>query len=189
MSQYPSQPYTPPPPPPRRPRPRAVWFFVAGALIVLAPIIFVGSLFLVLRPLTQEDAVFSIDESPVQLSLPPGEERAVYSSRGYSADCAATDGAGKPVEFRPVSGEFTYNEWTAVSRFETGDGELTFDCAGTSGGDDEIRIAEVPSTTGFIGGILIGIIVPLLLGLTGLVMLVVLAVLYATGAPRAPKQT
>src|SRR5688572_3863045 len=124
---YGSQPpYGGPPPqyaaPPRRKRPRKIWFFIGGALIVLAPIIFVGALFTVLRPLTQEDAVFAAADTPVQVDLPAGEERALFSDRGVSADCSAVDGAGEEVQFRPVTGEFTFNEWTAVARFDTGDG-------------------------------------------------------------------
>lgn len=181
------QPHGSPPPyagPPRRQRPRALWFFVGGGLILLAPVVFVASLFTVLSPLMNEDAVFEAADSPVRVSLPAGEERALFSSGGYSADCSATDGAGDEVEFRSVTGDFTINEWTAVARFDTGDGDLTFDCAETSGGGERLRIGELPSTGGFVAGIGIGVVVPLVLGLVGLLMLIVVTVLYATGAPR-----
>ena len=175
--------WTPPPPPPRRQRPRVLWFFVAGAMILAAPLIFAGALFTVLRPLTQEDAVFAVAESPVQVDLPAGEERALFSTEGLSADCAVTDGSGRPVDLRPVTGEFNYNEWTAVWRFDTGDGDLTFDCTGVTG-HEEIRIAQLPSTGGFVIGILVGVIGPLLVGGSGLIMLVIVTILWATGAPR-----
>lgn len=173
--------------PPRRQRPRVVWFVVGAVLIVLAPVIFVGSLFTVLRPLMQEDAVFAVSDSPVQVDLPAGEERALFSTNGFSAACSAVDGTGREVEFRGVTGEFSYNEWTAVSRFDTGDGNLTFDCVDTTGGGEEIRIAQLPSAGTFVAGIVIGIVAPLVLGLIGLLMLIVTAVLYATGAPRQKK--
>lgn len=170
-------------PPPRRKRPRKIWFVIGGALIVLAPLIFVGALFTVLRPLTQEDAVFSASDSPVRVELPAGEERALFSSDAVGADCTATDGSGEEIEFRSVTGDFTYNEWTAVSRFDTGDGDLTFDCTSPFG-DSELRIAQLPSTGTFVAGIVIGVVAPLVLGLIGLLMLIVTGVLYATGAPR-----
>ena len=151
--------------------------------MLLAPIIFVGSLFTVLRPLTQEDAVFAAAETPVQVELPAGEERALFSNTGFSADCTAVDGSGADVTFRPVTGEFTFNEWSAVSRFDTGDGDLTFTCEGEFQ-DSEVRIAQLPSTGVFVAGIVIGIVAPLVLGLLGLLMLIVTAVLYGTGAPR-----
>ena len=87
------------------------------------------------------------------------------------------------MEFRPVTGEFTFNEWTAVSRFDTGDGDVTFTCAGLNAGA-EVRIAQLPSTGGFVTGIVIGVVAPLALGGMGMLVLVVTAVLYATGAPR-----
>ena len=177
---------TPPPhavPKPRRKRPRTVWFFIGGALLVLAPVVFVGALFTVLRPLSEEDAVFAAGDSPVQLDLTAGEERALFTRTGVPADCSAVDGSGKDVEFRPVTGEFTFNEWTAVSRFDTGDGDVTFTCAGLDAGA-EVRIAQLPSTGGFVTGIVIGVVAPLALGGMGMLVLVVTAVLYATGAPR-----
>lgn len=171
-------------PPPRRRRPRKIWFVIGGALIVLAPIVFVGALFTVLRPLTQEDAVFAASDTPVQVDLPAGEERALFSSSGSGADCTATDGAGEQLGLRPVTGDFTYNEWTAMARFDTGDGDVTFECSDSRGVGERVRVAQLPSTGGFVAGIVVGVVAPLLLGGIGLLMLIVTAVLYATGAPR-----
>lgn len=174
--------WVPPPPPPKRQRPRAMWFFVAGALLVLAPLIFVGALFSVLRPLTQEDAVFAASDGPVQVDLPAGEERALFTDGTGGSQCRASDGAGE-LELRGVTGDFTYNEWTAVYRFDTGDGDVTLECDSTFG-DERFRVAQLPSTGGFVAGIVIGIVAPLLLGAIGLIWLIVLAVLWGTGAPR-----
>ena len=44
--------------------------------------------------------------------------------------------------------------------------------------------ASLPTTEGFVGGLLIGILVPLALGVAGLVVLVVTGILFATGRPR-----
>ena len=182
-SPYQGQPPWGSPPPPRRKRPRIIWFFIGGTLLVLAPIVFVGALFTVLRPLSQEDAVFAARDSPVQLDLAAGEERALFTDSGASADCSAVDGSGEAVAFRPVTGEFTYNEWTAVARFDTGDGQVTITCAELAPGS-ELRIAQLPSTGSFVAGIVIGIVAPLLLGGIGLLVLIVTGVLYAKGAPR-----
>ena len=151
---------------------------------MLAPIVFVGALFTVLRPLTQEDAVFSVNDTPVQVDLPAGEERALFSSTGFGVNCTATDGRGEQLELRPVTGEFTYNEWTAIARFDTGDGDVTLECGDNMGMGERVRVAQLPSTGGFVGGIVVGVVGPLLLGSVGLVMLIVTGVLYATGAPR-----
>jgi hypothetical protein len=193
MSEYPppppQQPYGGQPPyaaPPKKPRPRAVWFVVGGVLLVLAPVVFLGAIFTVLRPLTQEDAVFRVDETPMQVDLPAGEERAIFYEGASLAQCNATDGSGAPIEFRSVTGEFTLNEWTAAARFDTGDGNVTFSCNSESG-SDEVRIAQLPSTTTFVAGLLVGILVPLLSGLVGLIILIVTGILWATRPPRAKK--
>lgn len=175
--------WQPPPVPPRRPRPRLVWFVVAGVLIVLAPIVFATALFTVLRPMTQEDAVFRADGA-VQVELPPDEERALFTHNSSFADCAVTDDeTGEEVPVRPVTGDFTYNEWTAVARFGTGSGRLTFTCTGESP-SAEIRIAQLPSTGAFVGGIVVGVVGPILLFLVGVIMLIVVGIRWATGEPR-----
>lgn len=179
-------PYGAPPPyaaPPKKPRPRALWFVVGGVLLVLAPLVFVGALFSVLRPLTQEDAVFAADGQPHQVSVDADAERALFSEDGSPVSCSATDGSGEEIEFRNVTGEFTINEWQALGRFDTGDGELTFTCENASGSD--VRIAQLPSTATFVVGLLVGLIVPLVLGLAGIVILIVTGVLFATRPPRS----
>jgi hypothetical protein len=155
---------------------------VGGVLLVLAPVVFALSLWLTLRPLAQEDAVVPADGSTTQVSLPAGEERALYREIGSAARCEITDGSGKTLDQRPVSGDFTYNEWRAVSRFDTGDGDLSFTCDGFP--DGRVRVGGLPTTEGFVSGLLIGILVPLALGIAGLVVLVVTGILFATGRPR-----
>lgn len=195
MSQPPNPPYGayPPPyaaPPSRRPRPRARWFVVGGVLLVLAPVVFVGALFLTLRPLMAEDAVFAADGQPHQVQLPAGEERAIYLDGALvDTTCEVTDGAGNPVDLRSPGGDFSYNEWEATDRFDTSDGDLTFTCTG-SDPTDRVRIASIPSVGGLIGGVVGAVLLPLLLGLAGLTTLVVTGVLWATGAaPRPPRGT
>src|SRR5262245_48790322 len=125
MSQYPPSPPPPPPygaPEPRRQRPRPVWFVVGAVLVVLAPIAFVGALFFTLRPLTREDDQFTVADTPRQLSLPADEERALFTEGGHAVACDVTDGSGNAVTLESPGGEFSYNEWAAVARFETGDG-------------------------------------------------------------------
>ena len=182
-------PYGAPPPyaaPPKKPRPRALWFVVGGVLLVLAPLVFVGALFSVLRPLTQEDAVFVADGQAHTVDLPAGEERALFYEDLSDASCTGVGANGDPIDLRPITGEFTYNEWTAVGRFDTGDGAVTFTCQSAEG-DEEVRIAQLPSTGTFIAGLLVGLIVPLVLGLIGIVILIVTGVLWATRPPRTQK--
>ena len=123
-------------PPPRRKRPRKIWFVIGGVLLVLAPIIFVGALFTVLRPLTQEDAVFAASDTPVQVDLPAGEERALFSTEASPRSPAppataagrTSSSAGSPASSPTTSGQ-------AVARFDTGDGDVTFTATSVEPGD------------------------------------------------------
>jgi hypothetical protein len=176
-SGYPSHPQ------PTRFRPRARWWVVGGVLLVLAPIVFVASLFTVLGPLFREDAVFPADGEPHQVSLAAGEERALFTPQGATVRCSSVDSSGADVELRSVGGDFTVNEWQAVARFDTGDGDVTFTCEGTAM-TDQVRVGSLPTGATFVVGLLVGILVPLALGTSGLVVLVVTGVLHATRPPR-----
>ena len=179
----------PPQPPPRPPRPRKVWFLVGGGLMMLAFVLFVGTLIVTFGRFAQADAVFAASDPPVEVDVPAGTERTLYVDASVPVDCSATDGTGANVEFRPMSGEFTFNQWTAVSRFDTGDGHLTIDCAETSPAS-QFRIGALPSAGGFVAGLLVGILLPFVRGVIGLVMLIVTTVLWSTRAPReAPGTT
>ncbi|GAA1476066.1 hypothetical protein GCM10009623_05120 [Nocardioides aestuarii] len=165
-----------------RPKPR--WWVIGGALLVLAPVVFVASLFTVLAPLFREDAVLAADGQPHQVSVAAGEERALFTPQGSSATCSMTDGGGADLRLQRVTGEFTVNEWLAVARFDTGDGDLTVTCDG-GGMTGEVRIGQLPSGDTFVVGLLVGILVPIALGGAGLVVLIVTAVLTA-GRPARP---
>lgn len=180
---------TPPPaghpgrPAPTKYRPKPRWWVIGGVLLVLAPVVFVASLFTVLSPLFREDAVFAADNQTHVVDLPAGEERALFTPQGSEVSCSSVDADGADVELRGVGGDFTVNEWQAVARFDTGDGEVTFQCEG-AGPTGEVRIGSLPSGGAFVAGLLIGILVPIVLGGAGLVVLIVTAVLYASRPAR-----
>lgn len=183
MTQTPPPPGYAGPPQPTKYRPRARWWVIGGVLLVLAPVVFVASLFTVLSPLFREDAVFAADNQPHVVELPAGEERALFTPQGSTVSCSSTDGSGADVELRSVGGDFTVNEWQAVARFDTGDGEVTFQCQGAEPTGD-VRVGSLPSGGAFVVGLLVGILVPIVLGGAGLVVLIVTAVLYASRPAR-----
>lgn len=194
MSHYP--PHQPPhqPPnqlgqPPRKPRPRVVWFVVGGTLLLLAPIVFAAALFATLRPLTQSDGVFPADGAPHQVTVDAGERRAIFvPAGGFTSDCTVVDGSDQELTLRPVQGTFTTTsdgqEFSAVARFESGDGQLTITCAGLD--QHLVRIGQIPSAGSLFTGIGIGIAAPIVLGTTGLIILIVTGILFATRPPRRP---
>lgn len=182
---YGQPPYGQPPRPLRRRRPSAWWFALGAALLVLAPVVFGVSLFLTLRPLAQQDGVLPADGSPHQVSVPAGEDRALFTdgSSASGVSCQGLDGSGQPLDLRPVLGDFTYNQWQATERFATGDGDLTLTCT-SAVSQSSVRVAQLPSTRGFVSGLLVGVLVPLLLGGLGLLCLLITTILFATGRPR-----
>lgn len=169
---------------PTRYRPKPRWWVIGGALLVLAPIVLVASIFTVLAPLFQEDAVLPADGRPHQVSVAAGEERTLFTPQGSSATCSVADGSGADLRLSRVNGEFTVNEWVAVASFDTGDGDLTVTCDG-GGMTGEVRVGSLPEGSTFVVGLLVGILVPIALGGAGLVVLIVTAVLYA-GRPARP---
>ena len=178
---------TPPPyaaPPPQKYRPRARWFVVGGVLVVLAIGLLVASVFAVLRPLAHEDAAFAADQ-PQTVQLPAHTDRALFTDADTMA-CTATDGSGADLAMSHVDGDFSYNQWNAVYRFDTGDGEVTVDCSGSDPGS-HVRVGQVPSTGMFVGVLAVGVIGSLLLGLACLVVLIVTTVLFVSrpARPRA----
>lgn len=182
---YAQPPYSQPPRPPRRRRPSAWWFALGAALLVLTPIVFGVSLFLTLRPLAQQDGVLPADGSPHQVSVPAGEDRALFTDGPSASEgsCQVLDGSGQPLDLRPVQGDFTYHQWQATERFNTGDGDLTLTCT-SAASQSNVRVAQLPSTRGFVSGLLVGVLVPLLLGGLGLLCLLITTILFATGRPR-----
>jgi len=175
---------------PRKPRPRALWFVVGGVLLVLAPVVFGLGMYFALGPLVHTDGVFDADGRPHHLSLPAHERRAIFVEPASFVGCDVTDGTGKQVALRHPSGDYTYNDWAAEQTFDTGDGDLTFTCSSGTPLDDqfgdqfEVRIGRIPSGAAMVGGILLAIVGPLVLGLTGLVVLIVTVILFATRPPR-----
>jgi hypothetical protein len=176
------QPTPQPPYEPVKYRPKARWFVIGAALVLAALLLFVGALFAILRPLFHQDAVFAASE-PHTVNLPAHSQRALYSDGGQGLTCSAIDGTGAALPLRLVTGTFTFNEWQAVFRFDTGDGEVTLDC-GLSDDSAQVRVGELPSTATFVIGLLIGILGPIALGLAGGLILVITFIRYLTRQPR-----
>ena len=74
----------------------------------------------------------------------------------------------------------------SIRRFDPGSGDLDVTCEG----DDEtaVDIGPSPGTAGLVGGILVAVLAPLLLGSLGFVVVVVTGVLWSSRPPR-PKQS
>jgi hypothetical protein len=179
-----------PPAPPRRPRPRAAWFFVGGALLLLGVVAFATLLILTISRASQTDDVATIDASgqPVRLEVTPDEKRMLFVVEGQPAPrCTLADADAAPVPVDEVTGSVTVDAdgttWSGFGTFTATTSEVTLTCPEATAGQ-QVRVGASLGV-GFVGGILATILVPLVIGGAGLVVLLVTTVLWVTRPPRA----
>ena len=165
-------------------RPRALWFFVGGGLVLVAIVVFVVGLVLTIRSSTDTDATFRTS-GPIGFDSEPGTERMLFVRSGAAEpSCTVRDGTGaeRPLDHPAATTTVTTGgtEWTGFATFDSGDGNLTIRCTTVT----RIRVGD-PLGAGFVVRLLVTILAPMGLGLLGMAVLVVTAVLWFTRPPRA----
>jgi hypothetical protein len=180
-----STPYAGPSPYPTQPaatvrkRPRAWWFALGGVLMVAAMVVFGIAIARFLHSIAHTDARFQAAGAH-QVTLPAHVRRGVYGVESEPRPrCSAVDGSGAAIHFHAPDGSFTFDQWTALVIFDTGDGHLTFTCSHRAGITD-LRVAEVPSGGDLARLGLLGVVVPLVLGGAGFLIVLVTAILWFT---------
>jgi hypothetical protein len=179
-SVYPGTPV--PAAPGTKPRPSAAWFGVGVALVIVAAVFAGVGIGRVVHTVTHRDAEFG-GPGLHRVTLTPDATRAVFvQSGGRHVRCVAVDGSGRRVRFDRPSGSATYDGWRWVATFDTGDGSLVFHCAGRGAGS--VRIQGLPSIGMVFSTLLLGILLPLVLGGAGLLVLLITTILWIV-RPRA----
>ncbi|NPC95555.1 hypothetical protein [Nocardioides sp. zg-DK7169] len=179
-------PYAAAPVPARPPRPSGWWFVAGGALLVAGVVAGVVLFVSTLSGFLSTDA--RVDATGTQeVTVPTDGERMLWVPEGTSVRCQVLDVAtGEPVRTGAVTGDLRRSDssgsWVGVLRFDPGSGTVSITCPGATG---TLLIGPAPSVGGFVGGLLLTVLVPLLLGGAGLVVLVLTGVLWATRPPRA----
>lgn len=173
-------------PVPSRRRPSGWWFVVAGLLILAGLTIGVLLVVQTVRDFTETDATIPADGQSHALTVDTDQDRMVWIHPGAPQTCSIIDTAtGTAVSTEGLGVTYTKDvgsgEWEGSSRFDPGSGDLEVTCEATGG---EIQIGPAPEFGKFFGGIVAGILIPVLLGGAGFVLLIVIAILYATGRPR-----
>lgn len=176
-SAYPGS--APPPPGAAKPRPSAAWFAVGGVLLLVAAIFFGVAVVRLVHTFGHTDAEFS-GPGPLELSVTPDVQRALYVKGRFR--CRAVDSSGTAVQFRTPTGTATYGEWHWRATFDTGTGRLEFRCHGPG----SARISTVPDVGTVLSTLVLGILLPLVLGGLGFVVLLVTTVLWITRRPTLP---
>ncbi|GAB3864351.1 hypothetical protein GCM10028801_33360 [Nocardioides maradonensis] len=162
---------------PVRRRPRFVWFFVGGGLLVLALSCFVTGLVLTLHRATATDAVIPADGTYHAVTVPAGGRRALYvGPTAPATHCDVTQDDGRQlVPGRPrMTSTVTVDgrTWVAIGSFTPTTAHVEVSCTASGAGRVDVRVgAELGA--GFVVGILVTILLPLLLGLAGGVVLLV----------------
>ncbi|MET1059464.1 MAG: hypothetical protein ABWX84_07690 [Nocardioides sp.] len=177
-----------PPPPPQqqqqKPRPSRWWFAVGGGLMLFAAAVGVAAWVLLFRGLMQTDTSVPVDGRSHQVTVPTDGDRMVWADTlAERPQCTVTDReSGQEIPLKATNGTFERNEQTAVRSFAPGSGTLDVTCEGDP--STEVEIGPAPDITAFVGGVLVGVLVPLLLGGTGFVIVLVTGVLWTTRPPR-----
>jgi hypothetical protein len=164
-----------------------VWFAVGG-LLVLAGV--VAGIVLFIRVF--DSGFFDIEASiPADgqahlVTVGTDGDRYLWEPQYGSADCTVRDAdTGGTITLEPVDGTFTReinaDAWQALFRFDPGSGRLSVTCSSDAG---PAEIGPALDVGGFVGGIVLAIVVPLLLGGLGLAVLVAVAILWVTRSRR-----
>lgn len=176
---------------PRRQRPSAWWFALGAGLLLLAATTFIVGLIWTISSAAKTDGKFDADGTPASVTSPAHERRMLFMEDHTDGDfpgeitppepdCVVRDSAGER-DLDDVTGKVRVNQWRGIATFDSGDGELTITCDGSTA--TEMRVGA-PLGFGFVGGLLLTILGPIVLGGLGLIALLVTTILYATGAPR-----
>ncbi len=185
------------PVPALKPRPSGWWFVLGVGLIVLAIAAAIALFIWTFSSFFHTDARVAADGQAHQVTVDTDGDRMIWTeSPGslFPPECTVVDHAtGDQVPLRHVSGEFRRNNgtsggWVGTYRFDPGSGHLEVTCTTDGFGDatttSYVEIGPSPSFGGLAGGILLSMLVPGLLGLTGVAVLIVTGIFFATRPPR-----
>lgn len=178
-----------PGPPPRKPRPRALWFALPIALILLGVTMIAAGAIFFGKSLMHTDATIARDGTVHELSLNDTEERLLWAASGEARpDCTVVDsGSEEALPLTAPGGSFTRSrsgpEMRGIAVFKPRSTSLEVSCVADGGSDVEIGKAPPLGKTfgGFFGGIFGGLAVA---GLGG-IWLIILLVLFFSRPKRA----
>lgn len=173
-----------PHPPTAKKRPGIRWFVIGGLLLVLAVAVFVVGLVLTIKAATHTDATFDTADGPASVEVDADTDRMLFVPSGVAGpDCSVEDGSGsRPLGNPSATTTVTTGgeEWVGFATFDSGDGDLRITCESASPVD--VRVGP-PLGAGFVAGLLLTILLPLVLGLSGFAVLIVTTVLFVTRSP------
>jgi hypothetical protein len=178
--------WSPGPAAPAKPPPSWWWFLGPLALVVLSGVVFAAMLVSTLSDVTQVDARIPADGEPHQVTVPTDGDRMLFSdAAGDRRPCVITDSDGQQIEQREVFGDFTMTrdgrEWSGLTRFDPGDGEIVVSCPpGSTPSQGEVLVTPAHDIGAMVVRIIGTILLPMILGGLGLLWAIILAVVILT---------
>jgi hypothetical protein len=181
------------PPIPQKYRPSGWWFVLGGGLVVLSVLAAVGLLTWTFWSVFVPGYDVPTDGSSHGIIVETDNDELMLWREADVLDpkCTIIDGhTGDEVDLRPVTSQLSRDlgegEMTAAYRFDTGSGMLAVTCAASADGSGRVEIGPAPHVGSIVGGLILSIAVPSLLGLFGLATLIVTGIMWS-GRPARPK--
>jgi hypothetical protein len=159
------------------------WFLGPMLLMLLSGVVFVVMLVGTVQDISQVDARVPADGEPHAVSVPAGDRMLFTDAQtGSEPPCTITDDEGREIEQRDIFGDFTMSqdgrEWSGLTRFDAGDGDIVVTCAQQqSGVAGEVLVTPAHEIGSFIARIFGTILIPMALFGIGFLWAIVLGVL------------
>ncbi len=167
-----------------KPRPSRWWFALGAGLLLAAVVLGVLTIIRAVGALVEVDATIQPGEM-VTVEV-DGARRLVWADPARPAACLLVDpSTGQEVPTSPPGATYTKSigsqEWQGIAQFTPTATSVVVTCRPRGG---PLQIGPAPDVGG-LRGVLIGVGLPLLLGLGGLLVLVVTGILTATRPARS----
>lgn len=169
----------------RRRRPSR-WWLAAGLLMLVVGVgLSLAALVLTIKGFTAVEATVPADGTTETLRLDADTSYLIWVHPDEPDACTVvevdgrqigTSGLGATSYTRDIGSE----AWEGDRTFESGSGDIEVTCAADGG---PIQIGPEPAVRTVVGGLVLGLLLPILVGAVGFVVLIVAGILYAIGGP------
>lgn len=173
--------------PRQRERPSWRWFVVGAALLLTGVGLVVPAIVLSIAAFTQVQARVAADGVTQTISVEPQTVYLLWERPGQREDCVVVDAATRADVALRGLGSTTYTRdlgdgtWIGARTFTAASSSVEITCSPAS---SSVEVGERPRVHTVVGGVLLGLVVPILLGLAGAALLIVVGILHAVR--RAP---
>lgn len=155
-------------------------------LVLLSGLVFAAMLLWTVDDVTRVDARVPADGTAHPVTVPTDGDRMLFAdSSGDRRPCVITGADGREIEQRDVFGDLTMTrdgrEWSGLTRFDPGDGEIVVACPqGPGAAVEEVLVTPAHDIGGLIARVVGTILAPMALGGIGLLWGLILGIVILT---------